>query len=445
LVYESKPFLENFVKNLSQYGTLLSAILVVAGAISARFGKFILDQIASESHHPRLPAPEAQDQVAAGESFLISPNAVARAHVIRRLSDATNAREQQKGSAKVSKWTANLLTFAQVVIGGVLASSFVQESLSPKAVGVFGVLVLIASLVKQQYRPEVDAEEARQKASRLQALIRSSEDELATLDAKSTKGEDRTDALIALANRISGGLTDIENPEAAQSKLSKPPVESEGPSAGVRSSGISRPFELPQDPHNKSDLSKSSPTRQDSGTATLDGESESEPDHALTIPLPDGFSLTWRRFEFQGKRGLTVAFNNERLEAIAQLFVTVFDAQSYDERQGAFRNASDFSAVRIDFLSIVQPSCSANPIWFVRKEPDKPHLFAGNDFGHQMKWPENDRSETQKWRMSLGITAKTHARSSSESAIVLPARKIPVYVQWAKAANQFSITWELRN
>ncbi|HEY3973905.1 MAG TPA: hypothetical protein VGM18_12945 [Candidatus Sulfotelmatobacter sp.] len=146
-------------------------------------------------------------------------HSVARGHVVIRLNDAKTAMAQEESSAKVSRILSGSLTFAQVVIGGVLASSFVQEALPPKTVGIFGVLVLIASLVKQQYRPDVDAEQAQQKSSKLQALIRSSEDELATIDARSAKGEDRTDALIDLRNQISRGITQIENPEAVASKL----------------------------------------------------------------------------------------------------------------------------------------------------------------------------------------------------------------------------------
>lgn len=148
---------------------------------------------------------------------VLSPHLVARAQVARRLNDARSARTREVSSAKLSRILSGALTFAQVVIGGVLASSFVQESLPPKTVGLFGVLVLIASLVKQQYRPEVDAEQARDKASKLQALIRFSEDELSTLDARSASGQDRTDALIDLTRKISLLLTAIENPESLPS------------------------------------------------------------------------------------------------------------------------------------------------------------------------------------------------------------------------------------
>jgi hypothetical protein len=143
---------------------------------------------------------------------------VARRQVRVRLIEARSARDAQEGAAKVASISNNALTVAQYVIGGVLASSFVQESLSPKWVGLLGVLVLIASLVKQQFHPELNAEDARKKVSRLKALIRTSEDQLAILDARSASGEVCSDAIIALLPQITQKLNDIEYPEAVDSK-----------------------------------------------------------------------------------------------------------------------------------------------------------------------------------------------------------------------------------
>ena len=117
-----------------------------------------------------------------------------------------------------SKRASGLLTTAQYIFGGVLASSFIQESLTPKWVGGLGVLVLIASLVRQQFHPEINAADAHKKASQLEALIRSSEDQLAILDAKIAAGQDHTDAMIGLMTQITQSLTEIENPEGTLPK-----------------------------------------------------------------------------------------------------------------------------------------------------------------------------------------------------------------------------------
>jgi hypothetical protein len=94
----------------------------------------------------------------------------------------------------------------------------VQESLSSKSVGLLGVLVLVSSLLKQQFHPELNAENARKKASQLQALVRTSEDQLTILDAKIASGQDHSDAMIALLTQITQRLNEIENPEAIESK-----------------------------------------------------------------------------------------------------------------------------------------------------------------------------------------------------------------------------------
>ena len=78
--------------------------------------------------------------------------------------------------SSITRWSsisANLLVRGQYVVRGLLASSFVKESLSsPKLVGFLGVLVLLASLIKQYFHPEISTENARRKATKLKAMIR---------------------------------------------------------------------------------------------------------------------------------------------------------------------------------------------------------------------------------------------------------------------------------
>jgi hypothetical protein len=147
-----------------------------------------------------------------------SPSQVARERVLSRINEASSYRSQEHSASNWSKRASALLTTAQYIFGGVLASSFIQESLTPKWVGGLGVLVLIASLVRQQFHPEINAEDAHKKASQLEALIRSSEDQLAILDARIAAGQDHTDAMISLMTQITQTLTEIENPEGIQPK-----------------------------------------------------------------------------------------------------------------------------------------------------------------------------------------------------------------------------------
>lgn len=143
---------------------------------------------------------------------------VARARVVLRLAEAKAFRDSQAKRARSSALASNLLSVAQYVIGGVLASSFVQESLTPKWVGALGVLVLIASLIRQQFHPEIDAELARKKVGEITGHIRSSEDELAILDAKTASGEDHSDAMVKLMTDVTGTLNLIENRDDREEK-----------------------------------------------------------------------------------------------------------------------------------------------------------------------------------------------------------------------------------
>ena len=146
---------------------------------------------------------------------------VARGRVSTRLKEAANLLKSQRAIESRSNLASNTLTVAQYIIGGLLASSFVQQSLNPKIVGALGILVLIASLFKQHFHPETDAEEARRKGLQLQAFIRTSEDDLAVLDAKIEAGQDHSDALIALMKQMTKRLTEIENPETPKSALAQ--------------------------------------------------------------------------------------------------------------------------------------------------------------------------------------------------------------------------------
>jgi hypothetical protein len=110
----------------------------------------------------------------------------------------------------------------QYIVGGLLASSFVQESLSPKLVGSLGLLVLIASLIKQHFHPELSVQNATTKAAQLKALIRRSEHQLAILDAKVASGQDHTDAMISLLMTITERLTEIEMPELIEQRRQLP-------------------------------------------------------------------------------------------------------------------------------------------------------------------------------------------------------------------------------
>ena len=150
--------------------------------------------------------------------------AIALRHLAMRLDEVRNARSKQLRMARASTWSSYSLTFGQYIIGGVLATSFIQQQLSPNIIGFFGVLVVLASLIKQHYHPEVSAKVASQKAAKLQALIRDTEDRITAIQAKRDGSDDNPDALLAIVSRITGTLTQIDNAVVDLTTEKKPAV-----------------------------------------------------------------------------------------------------------------------------------------------------------------------------------------------------------------------------
>jgi len=126
-----------------------------------------------------------------------------------RLADAKGALERQTSLARTNRWMSALLTIGQYIIGGLLASSFVQQSLRPDLVGVLGLLVLISSLIYQHFRPDIQLRGAMSRSLRLRALIRSVEDDIYAIRSNSSNAP----TVEAVRRRISEALSAIEASE----------------------------------------------------------------------------------------------------------------------------------------------------------------------------------------------------------------------------------------
>jgi chromosome segregation ATPase len=201
--------------NVKPYATFISAFAILAGALVSAWTKIFYSRgIRVKGSPPVRPSSTTYDST--WHYAPPSPSQVAHSRVVSRIEEARRAMDEQKASAKAATISSNLLTTGQYIIGGVLASSFVQEALSPKWVGALGVLVLIASLVKQQFHPELNAADARKKAAQLKAMIRSSDDQSTILAAKIAAGQDQSDAMIALLKQITEKLNEIESGDATQ-------------------------------------------------------------------------------------------------------------------------------------------------------------------------------------------------------------------------------------
>jgi hypothetical protein len=228
--------------------TLGSALATVVGAISAivakaaaqRYGDRRLSELKKETtitvngiavggNAGKALLGDAQEiEVSDGkrQPEFAKKAAPIRARVIIVRQDVERFLEEQISRKKKSSLASNTLTVGQYIIGGLLASSFVSQYMNPVVTGSLGVLVLLSSLIKQNFSPDIDASDAKRKEAQLLELIRETDNELSILDSKIASGEDQTDAMIALLRATSKQLSDIETAEIvkpAPKGVSEPP------------------------------------------------------------------------------------------------------------------------------------------------------------------------------------------------------------------------------
>ena len=126
-----------------------------------------------------------------------------------RLWQARSELNRQEGIATWQGRSATALTFSQYIIGGVLATSFIQETMSSGVVGFLGLLVLISSLLHQHFRPDLQRRSARERVISLRHLIRSAEDDLFAI----SNGKLEPDSIHGIRANITHGLSEIEKAE----------------------------------------------------------------------------------------------------------------------------------------------------------------------------------------------------------------------------------------
>jgi hypothetical protein len=220
------------LESIQLVGAIASSVLtLLGGAIATGFfekivGAFIKKKLAKEAAEEEA-ARRAAEFALHCDIDRFKPATIAQYQIITRLKEGRAFKDKWERYATGYRWSGHFLTFGQYVIGGVLASSFVQQSLSPQIVGFFGVLVLLASLIKQQYHPEVSAQRAAQKAAQAKIMIRDAEDSLAILQSSEDFPYNPA-PLVELLKRISAVLNAIESVDmaVAHKQLEKPKPES---------------------------------------------------------------------------------------------------------------------------------------------------------------------------------------------------------------------------
>lgn len=133
-----------------------------------------------------------------------------------------------------------------------------------------------------------------------------------------------------------------------------------------------------------------------------------------------------------------ITVDNNRLGAITKIIISITGAQSYDAVHNDFRNSTNFSLVRIHRPDIVQPSESTQRTWLVRKlKLDTPANLLAGDSSQQLIWPQNDKSEFQRWRLAIAVNAETVASQPNERTMPLRVVAFNVIVIWNSTTNEF--------
>jgi hypothetical protein len=202
----------------SRYATYALVVVVFLCFAVAYCAPFLIEQIYRWWPFGRIRA--LREIIRAGDKWpygeiVVASHREARHALILRQYEAINALVHDEVSAKIYKFLAAAADFAQGILAVIMLTIYVRERVTPRTVAIWGIVILGASLFKRVYSPDVRAKEATEKSENLDALIRSIQTQLSSLDIKSTRGEDRTDALVALQYQLAGRLTLILNPSSS--------------------------------------------------------------------------------------------------------------------------------------------------------------------------------------------------------------------------------------
>ncbi|EKV00204.1 hypothetical protein Lepto7375DRAFT_2307 [Leptolyngbya sp. PCC 7375] len=131
-----------------------------------------------------------------------------------RLYELRSSLQRQESIARLNSWSDSLLTFGQYIIGGLLASSFIQDSAPKQVVGILGVLVLLSSLIRQRYRPDIKAVGAKRRVALIRSFIREVEDNLYALN----KGQENAPSVFSIRQRVTERLSRFDEIELIESQ-----------------------------------------------------------------------------------------------------------------------------------------------------------------------------------------------------------------------------------
>jgi hypothetical protein len=165
------------------------------------------------------------------------------------------------------------------------------------------------------------------------------------------------------------------------------------------------------------------------GARRGDGFSETSEDHLA-------FHLT---AEAHGDTvGFMLRIRNDGLKAISEIAVVIYTARGFDQKLKDFRDGIEFNAVRLTGFGMIGAGSTGNAKWLVAKKEGQAHLFVGDNTATLLRWPPNDQSTFQKWRIKLAVLASLHPSGATKAAPLKPIKLI-LDIGWDMKENTFSI------
>ena len=131
-----------------------------------------------------------------------------------RLQEIKEAIEHHKRIRQASHIATSTLTFGQYIVGGILASSFVQNGFPPQMVSILGLLVLLSSFIQHHFRPDIHLRASTERLARLKALLRHAEDDL--VSGEESGDPKHFELELKVLRRITNGLCSIDILEIAE-------------------------------------------------------------------------------------------------------------------------------------------------------------------------------------------------------------------------------------
>jgi hypothetical protein len=160
---------------------------------------------------------------------------------------------------------------------------------------------------------------------------------------------------------------------------------------------------------------------------------------SLVISSPDQFSLRIAKVDSGGIHGIEAQVENDRLTSIHQIRLILSDVSSFDSRHGAFREAS-VNARTFTRPDMIRPSTSGKPILLVWKSTHSARLVTGeNNVLRELLWPDRDKAEIERWKLSLRVQAFASPVNSQEQSPPLGELSTEIIFTWNRARNEFSI------